>query len=171
MKYILTCSDSIQPMAREKMTVTADTLDEAFFRFVGSVAHHNALITRTEFGFPYGGGDVRGLFVETDFQFQKIRGISAEIAHGIADAVDYTRHDPSAVYFRLGSNLAANDDLARRSEDLHGDAGIGILPEMRVQNGVRHLIAELVGMTGADGFCRNQSDIFLVHDDFSPFQS
>ena len=30
MKYILTCSDSIQAMAREKMTVTADTLDEAW---------------------------------------------------------------------------------------------------------------------------------------------
>ena len=29
MKYILTCSDSIQAMACEKMTVTADTLDEA----------------------------------------------------------------------------------------------------------------------------------------------
>ena len=32
MKYILTCSDSIQAMAREKMTVTADTLDEAWER-------------------------------------------------------------------------------------------------------------------------------------------
>lgn len=30
MKYILTCNDSIQAMAREKMTVTADTLDEAW---------------------------------------------------------------------------------------------------------------------------------------------
>ena len=30
MKYILTCSASIQAMAREKMTVTADTLDEAW---------------------------------------------------------------------------------------------------------------------------------------------
>ena len=30
MKYILTCSDSIQAMACEKMTVTADTLDEAW---------------------------------------------------------------------------------------------------------------------------------------------
>ena len=30
MKYILTCSDSIQAMALEKMTVTADNLDEAW---------------------------------------------------------------------------------------------------------------------------------------------
>lgn len=30
MKYILTCSDSIRAMVREKMTVTADTLDEAW---------------------------------------------------------------------------------------------------------------------------------------------
>ena len=149
---------------------------QVFFRFVGGVTDYNALITRaecftcTQFGFPYGSGDVRGLFVETNLQFQKIMGISAKIAHGIADAIDYTRYDPSAVYFRLGSNLAANDDLVRRSEDLHGDAGIGILPEMRVQNGVRHLIAELVGMTGTDGFRRDQSDIFLVHDN-SPCQS
>ena len=107
--------------------------------------------------------------METDLQFQQFVRISAEIAHGVADTVDHACHDPSAVYFRLGSNLAANDDLARRSEDLHGDAGIGILPEMRVQNGVRHLIAEFVGMTGADGFRRDQSGVFLVHDNFSPF--
>ena len=31
---------------------------------------------------------------------------------------------------------------------------------MRVQNGVRHLIAELVGMTGTDGFRRDQSGVF-----------
>lgn len=30
MKYILTRNDSIQSMTREKMTVTADTLDEAW---------------------------------------------------------------------------------------------------------------------------------------------
>lgn len=30
MKYILTCNDSIQSMTREKMTVTADTFDEAW---------------------------------------------------------------------------------------------------------------------------------------------
>jgi hypothetical protein len=91
--------------------------------------------------------------------------VFTKIFHGVADAVDYAGHDPAVVYFRLRGNLAANDDLARCSEDLHGDAGIGVLPEMRVQNGVRHLIAELVGMTGADGFRRDQSGVFLVHDD------
>jgi len=30
MKYILTCSDSIHAMALERMTVTADNLDEAW---------------------------------------------------------------------------------------------------------------------------------------------
>ena len=75
----------------------------------------------------------------------------------------------AAVYFRLGGNLAANDDFARRGEDLHGDAGVGIQPEMGVQNGVRHLIAELVGMTGTDGFRRDQSGGFLVHEDAPPF--
>lgn len=30
MKYILTCSDCIQAMALERMTVTADNLDEAW---------------------------------------------------------------------------------------------------------------------------------------------
>ena len=97
--------------------------------------------------------------------------VFTKIFHGAADAIDHACHDLIAGNRCLGGDLAANDDLARRSEDLHGDAGIGILPEMRVQNGVRHLIAELVGMTGTDGFCRDQSDIFLVHDDFSPFQS
>lgn len=109
--------------------------------------------------------------MEADLQLQQFVRISAEIAHGVADAVDYARHNLVVGNLCLGSNLAANDDLARRSEDLHGDVGIGILPEMRVQNSVRHLIAELVGMTGTDRFRRDQSDVFLVHDDFSPFQS
>ena len=30
MKFILTCNDSIQAMVRENMTVTADTIDEAW---------------------------------------------------------------------------------------------------------------------------------------------
>lgn len=30
MEYILTCNDTIQSMTREKITVTADTLDEAW---------------------------------------------------------------------------------------------------------------------------------------------
>ena len=109
--------------------------------------------------------------METDLQFQQTVRISAKIAHGIADAVDHACHDLVIGNLCRGGDLAANDDLTRRSEDLHGDAGIEILPEMQVQNGVRHLIAEFVGMTGADGFRRNQSDIFLVHDDFSPCQS
>ena len=53
----------------------------------------------------------------------------------------------------------------------HGTSRPPVLPEVCVQNGVRHLIAELVGMTGTDRFRRDQSDVFLVHDDFSPFQS
>lgn len=134
------------------------------------IAHHDALIACAQFVFPYGGRDVRGLFVETDLQFQQTVRISAEIAHGVADAINGICDDSAAVHLRLRGNLAADDHLTRRSEDLHSDAGIGILPEMRVQNGVRHLIAEFVGMTGADGFRRNQSDVFLVHDD-SPCQS
>ena len=98
--------------------------------------------------------------MEADFQLQQVMRVFTKIFHSVADAVDHACHDPAAVYFRLGGNLAANDNLARRGEDLHGDAGIGILPEMGVQNGVRHLIAEFVGMTGTDGFRRDQSGVF-----------
>ena len=147
---------------------------QVFFRFVGGIAHHNTLIARADdcarLRFPYGVGDVGGLVVKTDLQFQQVMRVFTKIFHGVADAVDYAGHDPAVVYFRLRGNLAANDDFSRRSEDLHSDVGIGILPEMCVQNGVRHLIAEFVGMTGADGFRRDQSDIFLVHDN-SPCQS
>ena len=101
---------------------------------------------------------------------KQVMRVFTKIFHGVADAIDHTRYDLVVGNLCLGGDLAANDDLARRSEDLHGDAGIGILPEMGVQNGVRHLIAELVGMTGADGFRRNQSGAFLVHDN-SPCQS
>ena len=107
--------------------------------------------------------------MDADFQFHLVIGAFAEIAHGIADAVDGIRNNPAAVYLHFGGDLAADEHLARRGEDLYGNAGIGILPEMCVQNGVRNLVAELVGVTGTDRFRRDQPDVLLVHGDSSPF--
>ena len=86
---------------------------QVFFRLIGGVAHHNALIARADdcaqLRFPYGGGDVGRLVVDADLQFQRIMGIFTKIAHGVADAVDGICDDPAAVHLRLGGNLAAND--------------------------------------------------------------
>ena len=98
-----------------------------------------------------------------------IIGAFAEIAHGVADAVNGIRDDSAAVYLRFGRDLSANEHLTRRGEDLYGDAGVGILPEVCVQNGVGNLVAELVGVTGTDRFRRDQPDVFVVHGDSSPF--
>ena len=109
--------------------------------------------------------------MDADFEFHLVIGVFAEIAHGIADAVDGICDNPAAVHLCLGGDLAADEHLVRRGECLHGNAGVGILPKVSVQNGIGDLVAELVGMTGTDGFCRDQSDVFLVHDNFSPCQS
>ena len=147
-----------------------DGQGKVFFCFIGGIAHNNALIACTEICCTYGGGDVGRLFVNADFQFQWITGILAEVVHGIAGAINGVCNDSAAVHFRLRGDLAADEHLARRGENLYGDSGVGILPEVCVQNGVRHLIAELVGVTGTDGFRRDQPNVFLVHS-ASPCQS
>ena len=97
-------------------------------------------------------------------------------------------HRPLTDFWRIGGGTAARleamqlftlGDVARASldpayeavsythlsEHLNGNAGSGIMGKMCVQNGICDLIAELVGMTGTDGFRRNQPDVFLVHRD------
>ena len=146
---------------------------QIFPGLVGGVAHHDALIACADdcarLCFPYGIGNVERLVMDADFQFHLIIGAFAEVTHGIADAVDGIRDNPAAIHLRFGGDLAANDHLACRGENLYGDAGVGILPEMGVQNGVRNLVAELVGVAGTDGFRRDQPDVFVVHGDLSPF--
>ena len=141
-----------------------------FVGFVRSVAHHNALVACANVLLLINGScDIGRLLMDTDFQLEFTLGIVAQITHAITDAVDDFCNDLAAVHLCLGSNLAADDHLTLGNEHLNGNAGRGIMGKMCVQNGVCDLIAELVGMTGADGFRRDQSNGFLVHRDSPRF--
>ena len=130
---------------------------------VRRVAHHDPLIACAHVLRANSSGDIGRLLMETNLQLEHALGIAAQIPHAAADAVDGICRDFAAIYLSLGGHLAADDHLAFREHDLNGNTGRWILRKVCVQNGIGDLIAELVRMTGTDGFRRNQSKVLLVH--------
>ncbi len=67
------------------------------------------------------------------------------LAHGIA-------HDLDVIEFRLGRDLAADDDDVALYVGLAGDAALLVHREAGVENGIGDGVGDLVGVTFTDGF-------------------
>ena len=65
----------------------------------------------------------------------------------VADLGDPLAHDRADVDVRVRRDLSRDDDEPGRDERLAGDATMRIVGEDRVENGVRDLIGDLVGVT------------------------
>ncbi len=78
----------------------------------------------------------------------------ADVAHAVAhDAVDPAHHRCRRL-FRGQPDLAAHDHAVRRGKGLAGHAGVRLLCQESIQNGVRDPVANLVGVTFRDGLGR-----------------
>src|SRR5699024_7775063 len=64
-----------------------------------------------------------------------------------SDAVDRFADDLGKFDVRVGGDLTGDDDEAGGDERFAGHAGMRILPEDRVEDGIGDLISHLVGMT------------------------
>ena len=95
--------------------------------------------------------DVRRLALDRD---ERAAGLVVEsvVGPGIADVADGVADDRLEVDVGVGRDLAEHQHEAGRGGGLAGDSRVGVLADDRVQDGVRHLVAHLVGMTLGDGF-------------------
>ena len=146
-------ADSVRVFQRQRDLLPA---------LVAGVAVHRALIASTHAAVPavvtvaalqgavHASGDVRALLSDVELD---------DIALGVeADVRQYPAHHSRNVYLLFRGDLASdNDDLAN-CHDLAGHTGALVLAEVCIQNSVRDLVTQLVGMSFADslgGFISN----------------
>ena len=73
--------------------------------------------------------------------------VEAELGARVADLLDLVAHQRRDVDVGLGGHLSGDEDEARGTHRLAGNAAVGILGKRRVEDGVGDLIRYLVGMT------------------------
>lgn len=86
--------------------------------------------------------------------------VVAEVGASVADPFDRIAHDPFLKKLCPGAHLPGDGDAAVGRHDLDRHAGVGVALEVGVQDAVRDLVAELVGMAAADRFRRQGIGLF-----------
>ena len=144
--------------------------------FVTGVAEHHALVPGASEGvlvglavFGFQGlvdahGDVRGLGIDGG---EHAAGVAVKAALGVvvANVLDHLADDGGDIHIAGGGNLAHDVDDAGGGGGLTGHVSLGVLLDDSVQNGIGHLVANLIGMA----FCYRfgSKELFCHHN--SPF--
>jgi hypothetical protein len=122
-------------------------------RFVGRVTEHDALITGTARIDSH--GDVARLFAD-ELSDANAVGVECFGRVDVADFADRSARDRLVVDVCARRDLAGQDNLPALTQHFTGDAAVRITGEMRVENRVGDVIANLVGMSLADRFRRER---------------
>ena len=133
-------------------------------RLVGGVAEHQALVAGALQVVPVAGGagallvrgvdalrDVGALLVERHRDAAGL-GVEAVLGARVADAADRRADDGRDVDVGGGRDLAGHHDLPGGDERLAGHAAERVVGQDRVEDPVRDLIGDLVGVSLGDGF-------------------
>ena len=138
---------------------------------VAGKAEHHALVARADVHLALGAalervadahGDVRGLLVQLQHHAAG-RGVKAAGAVAVADVGDGLADDRFVVHIGLGGDFAHDQHEVGRGDRLAGDAGHGVLGQVRVQDRVGDLVADLVGVSLRDGLGGKESLSLLQH--------
>jgi len=85
--------------------------------------------------------------------------LAAAAAHSArlsADLADHLAHDLGIVDRRLAGDFAGDDGDARGDHRLAGHAAIGVFGKQGVEDAVRNLVGQLIGVSHADRFAGKQ---------------
>ncbi len=110
---------------------------------VGGVAEHHALVAGAAGVDAH--GDVAGLLVDGRDDGAGV-GVEAVECVVIADCCDSSADQALEVDVSLGRDLAGNDDQAGAGQRLARHAAVRILRQAGIENGIRDLVGDLVGM-------------------------
>ncbi len=129
-------------------------------RLVAGVAEHQALVAGTlvevvVLGLVHALGDVRALAVIADLHRAALV-VDAVLGVVVADALDGVAHDLDVVDVGGRGDLARQQHQSGGAEGFRGDPRFGILRKQGIQDGVRYLVGNLVGMTFRNRFGREQ---------------
>src|SRR5690606_2619557 len=98
-------------------------------------------------------GDVAGLLADRHGHPARV-AVETGLARGVPDVVDVTAHDAGDVDVPVSAHFAGHMHQPGRHQCLDGDAAVRVCRQQRVEDAVRDLIADLVGMPLGDGFGR-----------------
>lgn len=121
---------------------------------VGGITEHDALITSTEVLEAVIQvktlSDIGGLLLDGD---EEVQGLVVEALGGVivADVLDGLANNLLVVELGLGGDLAEDHDHAGLGGSLASDLGEGVLGQAGIEDRVRNLIGDLVGVTLTDG--------------------
>ena len=149
-----------------------------FLGFIAGVAEHHALVARADVVALAAAalfqrvvdahGDIGRLLIQHDLHRAGARVKTAR-AVLIADARDGIADNLVVIHLRLGGDFAHHQHHAGGGDGFARHARHGILRKMRVQNRVRNLVADLIGMTLRNRFRSKESRSFLQHFFLHPF--
>ena len=107
-------------------------------------------------------GDVGRLLVDAG---QDAAGfvVEAVMGAGVADLADRVADDLLEIGVALRGDLAGDEHHAGRGYRLAGDAALGVLGQQGVEDGVRDLVADFVGVSIGDRFRREEMFAVLTH--------
>ena len=120
---------------------------------VGGITEHDTLVTSTELleslFVVETLSNVRGLLLNGD---EQVAGLVIEALGGVvvANVLDSITNDLLVVNVGAGGDLAEDHDHAGLGGSLTGDLGEGVLLEAGIEDGIRDLISDLVGVTLTD---------------------
>ena len=105
-------------------------------------------------------GDVRRLLVESG---DDAAGgcVEAVLGPSVADALDSLADERGHVDVSCGGDLAGDDHQTGGYQRLAGDVTMRVVPQDRVEHGVRDLVGDLVGMPFAHRLRREQEFMIL----------
>uniref|UniRef100_A0A804N322 Uncharacterized protein n=1 Tax=Zea mays TaxID=4577 RepID=A0A804N322_MAIZE len=118
---------------------------------VGGVPEHVALVARADLLGPlrevpvHALRDVGGLLLDVHQHLAAV-GVEAHVVGGEPDLAAGVAHDLLVVHGRLGRDLAEHHHHVGLGAGLAGHLAVGVLREACVKHGVRHLVAQLVGV-------------------------
>lgn len=121
---------------------------------VGGITEHDTLITSTEVLEAVIQvktlSDIGGLLLDGD---EEVQGLVVEALGGVivADVLDGLADNLLIVELGLGGDLAEDHDHAGLGGSLASDLGEGVLGQAGIEDRVRNLIGDLVGVTLTDG--------------------
>ena len=123
---------------------------------VAGITEHHALVAGTADLIVGAEGDVGALAVDVGDDGTGI-GVESELCAGVADVSHDLADDLLEIDVAVGGNLAHDVDEAGGCAGLAGHAGIGVVSQNLVEDGVGDLVADLVGMALGDGLRSKQT--------------
>ena len=125
-----------------------------FFRFIAGVTEHHTLVTGALcviFRFRHTLGNIGGLSVDADKDLAVV-GRKSDLRIVVPDVPDHTARDfcPGDNGFRC--DLAGNHDQVGGAKGLTRNAAFRVLRKTGIQNCVRDLVCDFIGMSFRNGF-------------------